>query len=187
MKPTARHDTIYVSRCPPLRRVHVFWILLRLFIVYNSLKQIKPVAWYDTAFFQGAFYSVPVPYVFYFLIPPIQPCYIILYQHGVRIFYYLMHLRFQTLSHLRLQYHLTDKWSSSLTAILCACGHFDIIHNFNGVGLCLSSNSVPHICRASFHFLFSFHGYSFFFRVSSASNPMSRYPSRVLFLFSMFY
>ena len=103
----------------------------------------------------------------------------------VYAFYHLMHLRFQTLSHLRLQYHLTDKWSSSLPAILCACGCFDIIHNFNGVWLCLSPNSVPHICRASFHFLFSFHGYSFF-RVSSASNPMSRYPSRVfVFIFDV--
>lgn len=113
-------------------------------------------------FSKGLFNSAPVPYVFYFLIPPIQPCYIILYQHGVRIFYYLMHLRFQTLSHLWSQYHLTGKRSSSLSVILCTCGHFDIIHNFNGVWLCLSSNSVPHICRASFHFLFSFHGYSFF-------------------------
>ena len=100
-------------------------------------------------------------------------------------FYHLMHLRFQTLSHLRSQYHLTDKRSSSLPAILCTCGHFDIIHNFNGVWLCPSTDNVPHIhwCAS----LCSPFIIIVFFWVLSASYPIAWYPSRVLFLFSMCY
>ena len=98
-----------------------------------------------------------------------------------------MHLRFQTLSHLWLQYHLAGKRSSSLSAILCTYGHFDIIHNFNGVWLCPSTDNVPHIhwC-ASFHFVFSFHDYSFFGCCLHRiwwSNTLAEF----LFLFSMCY
>lgn len=120
MKPTAWHDTIYVSRCPPLRRVHVFWILLRFFIVRNSLKQIKPVARYDTACFQGAF----------------QLC--------TDIICFL----FSHTANTAMLYNIISAWCMH-SIIWCTCGSrpypicgHSIIWRANGLRLCLPS-SVP--------------------------------------------